>query len=267
MKRVFYILALIFGLMSCNSQQITCTQDSCDCLRDGTIVVDPVFPDSFLFKEFYGGDSLLSDSDLIVVEIDDKVAFAHLSEKPVFVMDSANVVDVITQMEGWRSKAYRCPKGVLTIGHGITNMGVREINRILGTNYKKVRSGDVITKEESIKFMLDYCKCADIYFKRHYPGWRQVLPYVKTSVLSYCYQRGWYGFSEKVCGKENKWRMNLALHNGDNDKIIELMEKYTLNDGYTNRRTFEVKNAKKIHSTKYYIALNEWREKNSVSLN
>lgn len=226
----------------------------------------PVNIDSLLFQDdFYGGDSLITENDVKAVEIDDRVAFTLKSECPVFVIDSANMVDMICAQEGWRTKAYRCPKNVLTIGHGITNMGVREVNRILHTKHKRVREGDKITKDESIAFMMDYCKCADIYFKSHYKGWRQVLPYVKTSIMSYCYQRGWYGFSEKVCGKENKWRMNLALRNGDNDMIIKLLEEYTLNDGYTNRRTAELNNAKKIYKSMYYTALNDWREKNNIN--
>lgn len=216
--------------------------------------------------EFYSNysETLLEDEDVEEVEVDDRIAFAHQQEKPVFVLDSANVVSLIAEMEGWRSKAYRCPKGVLTIGYGITAVGVKEVNRLLGTNYKRVHEGDRITKDESIKFMLDYCKCADTYFKKNYKGWRQVLPYVKTSIMSYCYQKGWYGFSEKVCGKENKWRMNQALRDGDNDMIIKLLEDYTLNDGYTNRRTTELKNAKKIYNTLYYTALKDWKMNSKI---
>lgn len=246
-----------------NLLMATATLFACVACDNTAEVCDGITNEELEELAFYGGDTtdIITEEDVRVVEIDDKVAFSLRKDVPVFVIDSANMVGVICEMEGWRSNAYRCPKNVLTIGHGITNMGVREVNRILKTDYKSIKVGDKITKSESIKFMMDYTKCADIYFKKNYRGWRQVLPYVKTSIMSYCYQRGWYGFPEKVCGKGNGGAMVKALNEGDNDTIIKLLEKYTLDDGYTNRRNFELKNAKKIYNTMYYTALKEWKDK------
>ena len=78
-----------------------------------------------------------------------------------------------------------------------------------------------------------------------------VLPYVKSSVVSYCYQKGWYNYPAKVCGGDAKLMVD-ALDSGDNDTIINLMEQYTLGDGYGNRRDAELANAKLIYRDSYY---------------
>lgn len=258
---LFAIMITIICCVSCSSNNIDNSNINInhDTVEIDTIEYDDTELDSLLF---FGGDSLITIEDIKKAEIDDQVAFALQKEKPVFVLDTANLIAEICHNEGWRSRSYKCTKGVTTIGHGITNMGVREINRILGTDYKLIKAGDCITKEESIRFMKDYCRCADVYFKVNYKGWRQVLPYVKTSIMSYCYQRGWYRFDEKVMGKGKGYAMRKALHEGDNDMIIKLLEENTLNDGYRSRREHEIANAKKIFKTKYYAALNDWRKNN-----
>lgn len=57
-------------------------------------------------------------------------------------------IDMICYFEGFRSKAYKCSAGVLTIGYGHT---------------KGVKAGDVITKEQGLQYLREDVEYAEKY--------------------------------------------------------------------------------------------------------
>lgn len=193
-------------------------------------------------------DDDFSYDDVLVL---DKEVVKKDGKRPVFVVDYNNVISLIMDLEGWSDTSYLCPKKVLTIGYGRTNMGTKEINRVLKTSYPEISEGDKSDIAVEKKFIHDYAKCVDLYMRKNYRGWKHVLPYVKTTVISYCYQKGWYDYPGKVCGSDRELMVN-ALNDGDNDTIIELIESYANCDGYVNRRNKELKNAKLAKSGYYY---------------
>lgn len=57
-------------------------------------------------------------------------------------------IDMICFFEGFRAKAYKCPAGIWTIGYGHT---------------KGVKSGDIITKEQGVKYLREDVAFAEKY--------------------------------------------------------------------------------------------------------
>lgn len=67
-------------------------------------------------------------------------------------------IDLIKEHEGFRSKAYRCPAGVWTIGYGHT---------------KDVRPGQVISREEGEIFLREDLETAERVVERECSGLSQ----------------------------------------------------------------------------------------------
>lgn len=97
-----------------------------------------------------------------------------------------NSVDIIKKYEGFRSEAYKCPAGVMTIGFGSTKYA----------DGSPVKKGDTITEDTAEGLLIDYLN-------------KNVRPYVESlgltkdtqiaAVESLVYNIGWPAFSKSKC--------------------------------------------------------------------
>ena len=71
---------------------------------------------------------------------------------------SENGINLITSHEGLRTRAYRCPAGVWTIGYGHT---------------KGVKEGQVVTVRQAIDFLKEDLESAENTVSKHLPGINQ----------------------------------------------------------------------------------------------